>query len=133
MKILHTTTFIEQPFTSDAHIFSECPVSREVVSDLLYAQTVVEAKWLGNFPAFIFPWQDDIRHWTQVCEYVRLVHPESWDVVDKSDAFLLNSKMYDLCKSEGRLPVELAISTSEELRRLFESHMFVVAAAGNTA
>ena len=39
-------------------------------------------------------------------------------------------QMYNLCKEGEGIPVQLKISTSEELRSLFEHQMFVVAAVG---
>ena len=132
MEIIHTTSFIDQQFATDAHIFSSHPVSRDVLSDLLFGQLVVEAQWLGEYPAFIIPWRDEIQHFTTLFEDVRLIYPESWDIIDKSNAFLLNSGMYQYCKSDDDLFVHLKASTAEELRRLFETDMFVVAAAGHT-
>ena len=43
----------------------------------------------------------------------------------------MNEKMYNLCKSPGAAFMELAHSTTEELQRLFDEVMFVVAAVGN--
>ena len=39
-------------------------------------------------------------------------------------------QMYNLCKEDEGIPLQLKISTSEELRSLFEHQMFVVAAVG---
>ena len=64
------------------------------------------------------------------CSTTRPFKPESWDVVDESNTFLLNSRMYEFCKADEELPVHLKINTSEELRALFENEMFVVATAG---
>jgi hypothetical protein len=131
MKIVHTTTFIEQPFTSDAHIFSERPVSRDMISNLLYAQTVVEAKWLGEFPLFAVPMPaEPVEHSCRLFEDVHLICPGSWDVVDRIDTFLLNSALYELCKAEEGIYVNLKVSTAAELRALFDTHMFVMAAVG---
>ncbi|MDE0044028.1 MAG: hypothetical protein OXT74_18435 [Candidatus Poribacteria bacterium] len=132
MQIIHTTSFVNQTFASDAHIFSPYPVSRDTVNDLLFAQLVVEAKWLGDFPAFIVPWQDGIRDFTPLFEDVRLIYPESWDIIDKSKAFLLNSGMYQFCKPDDELFIHLKLPTAAEFRSLFENEMFVVAAVGHT-
>ena len=53
-------------------------------------------------------------------------------MIDKVDAFLINDKMYQMCKMQDAPFVNLAYSTSEELMKLFETEMFVVAAAGST-
>ena len=132
MDIIHMVSILNQEFASDAHIFSPYTVGQDAAADLLFAQQVVEAQWLGEFPAFIIPWRDTIRHFTTLFEDVRLINPESWDVVDKSDAFLLNSRMYAFCKADEELPVHLKINTSDELRTLFENEMFVVAAVGHS-
>lgn len=133
MQILHITSFMNQEFTSDAHIFSRNQISTDTASDLLYAQMVVEAKWLGDFPVFAFPTPDDeIKRFAPLYEDVKLVYPDNWSVVDKVDAFLINDRMYQLCKIQDAPFVKLAYSTSEELIRLFETEMFVVAAARST-
>ena len=133
MQILHTTSFMNQEFASDAHIFSFNQISEDTASDLLYAQMVVEAKWLGDFPIFAFPTPaDELKRCAPLFEDVKLVYPDNWDVIDKVDAFLLNDKMYQMCKIQDAPFVNLAYSTSEELMKLFETEMFVVAAAGST-
>ena len=62
---------------------------------------------------------------------VQLIYPEDWDIIDKVSAFLMNKQMYDLCKTQDADFYELSYSTADELRALFESEMFVVAAVGN--
>ena len=133
MQILHTTTFMDQEFASDAHIFSVNQISKDTASDLLYAQMVVEAKWLGDFPVFAFPAPaDELKRYTPLFEDVKLVYPDDWGVIDDVDAFLINDKMYQLCKVKDAPFVNLAHSTSDELMKLFETEMFVVAAAGSS-
>ena len=56
MEIIHMVSILNQEFASDAHIFSPHAVGRDTAADLLFAQQVVEAQWLGEFPAFIIPW-----------------------------------------------------------------------------
>ena len=130
MQILHTSSFMNQEFASDAHIFSLNQISEDTASDLLYAQMVVEAKWLGDFPVFAFPTPaDKLKRYAPLYEDVKLVYPDNWDVIDKVDAFLINDKMYQMCKMQDAPFVNLAYSTSEELTKLFETEMFVVAAA----
>ena len=131
MQILHTTSFLDQEFASNAHIFSTDQISEDTASDLLYAQMVVEAKWLGDFPVFAFsPHADEIARCAPLYEDVKLVYPDNWDVIDNVNAFLINEKMYELCKMQDAPFVNLTYSTSEELMKLFETEMFVVAAAG---
>ena len=133
MQILHTTTFMDQEFASDAHIFSVNQISKDTASDLLYAQMVVEAKWLGDFPVFAFPAPaDELKRCTPLFEDVKLVYPDDWGVIDDVNAFLINDKMYQMCKVKDAPFVNLAYSTSEELMKLFETEMFVVAAAGSS-
>ena len=133
MQILHTTSFMNQEFASDAHIFSLNQINEDTASDLLYAQMVVEAKWLGDFPVFAFPTPaDEIKRYAPLYEDVKLVYPDNWDMIDKVNAFLINDKMYQMCKMQDAPFVNLAYSTSEELMKLFETEMFVVAAAGST-
>ena len=132
MQILHTTSFINQKFTSDAHIFSIAPINGDIASDLLYAQLVVEAKWLGEFPTYVFMHSgEDTLELTPLFEDVRLVYPEGWNAIDKASAFLMNKQMYDLCKAENADFYQLAHSTADELRALFEDTMFVVATVGS--
>ena len=133
MNIIHTTSFMSQRFTSDAHIFSARPVSRDIVSDLLYAQMVVEGKWLEHehFPVFAIPAPYEPFEYSCVLfEDVRLIRQEGWDIIDTVDTFLLNSRMYELCKADEDIYANLKISTAAELRTLFDNEMFVVAAAG---
>lgn len=100
MNIIHTTSFLNQEFASDAHIFSATPIDREAVSDLLYAQMVVEVKWLGDFPMVAFGGNGEPSHCASLFEDVKLVYPEDWEAIDKMDAFLINNRMYDRCKME---------------------------------
>ena len=60
------------------------------------------------------------------------MHPESWGVIEKSEVFLLNYDMYQLCKSEKEPFFHLETSTADQLQEVFLEHMFVVAAAGHT-
>ena len=101
MKTLTVATFLEQPFCSDAYIFSPDPVRRETATDLLYAQMIVEAKLLGQFPTFVIPAPaDPVIHCTHLFEDVYLLYPESWEIVDNCNAFLLNSRMYEFCATK---------------------------------
>ena len=132
MQILHTTSFMNHDFTSDAHIFSATPIGRDTVSDLLYAQLVAEAKWLEEFPVFAFvTGESELKHYAPLYEDVRLVYPEDWSLIDNVDAFLLNKQMYNLCRMDDAPFVNLKHSTSEELLKLFETEMFIVAAVEN--
>ena len=102
MQILHTTTFMDQEFASDAHIFSVNQISKDTASDLLYAQMVVEAKWLGDFPVFAFPAPaDELKRCTPLFEDVKLVYPDDWGVIDEVNAFLINNKMYHIMQAAG--------------------------------
>ena len=133
MQILHTTSFMNHDFTSDAHIFSATPIGRDTVSDLLYAQLVAEAKWLNEFPVFAFVTSGaELKHFAPLYEGVRLVYPEDWSLIDNADAFLVNKQMYNLCRMDDAPFVQLKHSTAEELLRLFETEMFVVAAVEST-
>lgn len=97
MQILHTSSFLEQSFASDAHIISVNRISRNQASDLLYAQFVVEAHWLSGFPCIVFQSSEPPRHFAPLFEDVKLIYADDWDLLDKSDAFLLNARMYKLC------------------------------------
>lgn len=127
MQILHTSSFMNHDFTSDAHIFSAIPIGRDIISDLLYAQLVAEAQWLEEFPVFAFAPDDRITHSAQLFEDVKLVYPDDWGVIDKTNAFLVNARMYELCKMADAPFINLKYSTAEGLLKLFETEMFVVA------
>ena len=130
MEILNTTSFINQPYTSDAHIFSTNQVRKEDASNLLYAQLVAEAQWLDGFPTFAIPWQPSIQHFTRLYEDIKLIHPDSWEIIDKTDTFLLNSKMYELCRDPNHPFPNTINTTSDELQALFSTQLFAIVCAG---
>ena len=131
MQILHTASFIDQPFASDAHIFSHQQLTPQSTANMLYAQQVVEAKWLGDFPTFaIEDPPEPIKHSAHLFEDVHLIYPESWNIIDKANAFLLNSKMYELCQTADKPFHHLQHSSSQELLELFNQEMFIVVCAG---
>ena len=71
-------SYMNQEFASDAHIFSFNQMGEDTASDLLYAQMVVEAKWLGDFPVFAFPTlADEIKRFAPLYEDVKLVYPDN--------------------------------------------------------
>ena len=131
MEIVKSISILDHAFLSDSHIMSEADIDETTVSDLIYAQNIVEAQWLGEFPAFIIPFHPDIKHFTPLYEDVKLLLLDDWRFVDGATTFLLNLRMYNLCKStDGAYPA-LKYSTSAGLLELFQDHMFVVATAGN--
>ena len=89
-----------------------------------------EALWLDGFPTFAIPYHPAIDHFTQLYEDIKLIHPESWDIIDKTTIFLLNSRMYEFCRNPDDPFPNIVNTTSDELRKLFETDIFAVVCAG---
>ena len=56
-------------------------------------------------------------------ENVKLLEQSDWDIADESEIFLMNERMWRLCKSGDSL-CTLDISTADELRDLFKKEAF---------
>ena len=112
-----------------ACIFSSSPIGSDDESKLRFGQTVVEGQWLNynEIPCFLML-LSDTSIGTMLYNNVRLINPKDWgSVVDKTDAFLLNKPMYDLCKDSEALFIGLQHFSGEALTELFSDHMFIVA------
>ena len=132
MRILHTTSFLEQTFTTDAHIFSASLVSPDNTANLLFAQQVAEAQWLNGHPVFAIITPEPLPESAPLFEDVRLIYPKDWLALDAATAFLVNQAMYELIKPPAADFHNLEIATAEQLLQLAMNHTFVVVCAGRS-
>lgn len=135
MEWLHRLTITDQDYATDAHIYSpsEIVVNMDDVHELLAAQEIIEAQWLGQFPAFIFvPSEESEDTFPQFPEQLygntHLILPEEWKIVEDTSIFLVNQRMYEFCKVEEPPHFDMNYATSDGLQELFDREMFVVAA-----
>lgn len=114
---------------SGAIICSEHLLDKAMIEKLRTAQKIVEGQWLGAFPCYII-----VRSGSKfetLYDDVKLIFPDDWeDTIDTADTFLMNRKMFELCKSDNE-PFIGVNGTSVDLHNLFDSKMFVVACVEN--
>ena len=130
MEVLHSITIQDQDCASNARIFClELAVNMEVINKLLKAQEIIEANWLGDFPALIYVSDSnaDLKHPEQLYGEVHLVMPEEWQALDPMHTFLVNEKMYNLGESDEPPYFNIDSVTADALLELFKTEMFVVA------
>lgn len=117
---------------SASYVFSQSFIAERDVSDLLWAQKVVESQWLGEFPTLAVINEGQFKEPIQLFEDVHLIPSEEWGLLDDTDVFLINKKMSDILGvggSEGSL-FDLSYAHSEALLDLFERVQFVVVCVG---
>ena len=131
--ILHHVSIMNQDFASDAFVYSVNHKSGGAymaeVDRLLKAQEIIEAKWLGAFPVFVFfPEQpEDIKNAERLYEDTMLVLPDEWLAVDDASMFLVNQRMLELCPLDRPPHFDMTYATADGLLELSEREMFVVA------
>ena len=132
MDLLHSTYVVGQKYAGDAYVYGLKSLLPANIESLTYAQEIIEAKWLGEFPLIVFLAEEHkLTHYAPLYDEVKLVYPDDWNLVSQDvEVFLINAQMLELCKQSNPPYVNLdMISTSDGLDELFKSHMFVVAAA----
>ena len=132
MEILHSVYITSQEYLSDAYIYSIKPVKQKKIKKLLYAQKIIEAMWLEEYPAVIFlSKKNRIKYSTKLYGPVELVYPRGWEEINKSEIILINERMYDFFKIDKAPFVNIDISNSIRLLELFKQEIFVVATINN--
>ena len=126
MQILKPLIFYEMRGPSDACILVERDLSADVVQGLLFAQQVSEGMLLDGFPVYVIPLQTVESEYVWLYENVYRVPITGWDVVDSVECFLVNERMFDLCKSDSGSFIRLQFCMSDELRVLAEKAKFWV-------
>lgn len=132
--LTHVIELGDHPYLSPSCMWSAEPLRHDEISDFLYAQLIVESQWLDEFPTLVFPFNEKVLKYKRLFEDVAIVYPESWDAIEENDRFLLNKKMFELCRGdgdgEGDDMVCFKMKDSNDLSLMFEMDNFVVATVG---
>ena len=133
MEILHSVYVTSHEYLSDAYIYSIKPVKPKEIKKLLYAQKIIEAMWLEEYPVVIFlSKKSRIKYSTKLYGPVELVYPRGWEEINESETILINERMYAFCRIDKAPFVNIDIaSDSIRLLELFKQEVFVVATVNN--
>lgn len=114
---------------SEAYLFLDEPADETVESRFIESQRVVEAMWLGEWPALIveIPGVSGANLGADLLYgETWLLPPPKWFYIDVANRFLINRRLYQLCGDPAR--PGLKIYQSAQFLELFDMHeRFVVA------
>lgn len=113
----------EQGDLTNSYIFAvgDFQNKAELHTALIKGQTIAEHAML-DFPVVVHllaAGREIENDSMKLFENVKLLEQSDWDIADESEIFLMNERMWRLCKGGDTL-CGLDISTADELRDLFK-------------